>query len=180
VARQVKVDRKATTDEVVIAKAVVAVDAHGKSHVHEAGHGRWGAGIGAATGGLLSLMGGPAGLLVWAAAGAVIGGVAGQHVGQTIPESDLKALGEQLPPNSSALLVLIEDKYAEAVIDDMKGYSAKVITLTVGDQASGEIATVVTGEVTGPDAGKGEATPTDAGKGAAMPEASQGTADTKA
>ena len=76
-----------------------------------------------------------------------------------MPESDLKALGDQLPPNSSALLILVEDKDAEAVIDDMKGYSARVVTLTVADQISGEIAMAVAGEVTGPPDGKGSDQP---------------------
>jgi uncharacterized membrane protein len=153
VAREVKWDVKATATEMdmkIISTAVVAVDARGKTHVHETGHGGRGAGIGVVAGGLLGLIGGPAGLLVWAVGGAVIGGIAGRHVGRAVPESDLKALGEQLPPNSSALLILVEDKHAESVIDDMKGYSARIVTLTVADQLSGEIAVAVAGDVTGP------------------------------
>ena len=107
------------------------------------------------------------GLLVWAVGGAVIGGIAGKHVGRAVPESDLKALGDQLPPNSSALLILVEDKDAEAVMDDMKGYSARVVTLTVADQISGEIAMAVAGDVTGPAGGKGSGKSATAGQTAA-------------
>lgn len=106
VASEVKWDTRAAADEMgmkIISRAVVAVDATGKTHVHETAHGTEGAAIGAVAGGLLSLIGGPAGLLVWTVGGAVIGGIAGKHVGRAVPESDLKALGEQLPPNSSAL-----------------------------------------------------------------------------
>ena len=170
VASEVKWDTRAAADEMgmkIISRAVVAVDATGKTHVHETAHGAEGAAIGAVAGGLLSLIGGPAGLLVWAIGGAVIGGIAGKHVGRAVPESDLKALGEQLPPNSSALLILVEDKDAEAVIDAMKGYSARVVTLTVADQISGEIAMAVAGDVTGPADGKGSGKPAAAGQTAA-------------
>ena len=170
VASEVKWDTRAAADAMgmkIISRAVVAVDARGKTHVHETAHGTKGAAIGAVAGGLLSLIGGPAGLLVWAVGGAVIGGIAGKHVGRAVPESDLKALGDQLPPNSSALLILVEDKDAEAVIDDMKGYSARVVTLTVADQISGEIAMAIAGDVTGPADGKGSGKPAAAGQTAA-------------
>jgi uncharacterized membrane protein len=163
VAGDVKLGARWDTDErglKIISTAIVAVDARGKTHVHETGHGTKGATVGAVAGGLLGLVGGPAGLLVWAVGGAVIGGIAGKHVGRAIPESDLKTLGQQMSPNSSALLILVEDKDAEAIIDDMKGYSARIVTLTVADQISGEIATAVAGEVTVPDEGKGSAEPT--------------------
>ena len=169
-ASEVKWDTRAAADEMgmkIISRAVVAVDARGKTHVHETAHGTKGAAIGAVTGGLLSLIGGPAGLLVWAVGGAVIGGIAGKHVGRAVPESDLKALGEQLPPDSSALLILVEDKDAEAVIDDMKGYSARVVTLTVANQISGEIAMAVAGDVTQPADGKGSDQPAATGQTAA-------------
>src|SRR2546423_15303310 len=64
VASEVKWDTRAAADEMgmkIISRAVVAVDARGKTHVHETAHGTKGAAIGAVTGGLLSLIGGPAG-----------------------------------------------------------------------------------------------------------------------
>jgi uncharacterized membrane protein len=142
----------------VLSTAIVEVDAKGKTHVHESGHGTAGTAIGAVTGGLLGLIGGPAGLLVWAVGGAVIGGIAGKHVGRAIPEADLKKLGQQMTPNSSALLVLAEDKDAESVINTMKGYSGvKVVTLTVGSEVSGEIATAVATDASVPESGQAEA-----------------------
>ena len=134
----------------IIANAVVEVDDKGKPHVHEAGHGRWGTGIGAASGGMLALIGGPAGLLVWAVAGGAIGGVIGKHMGRAIPADDLKQLAAQMKPNTSAILAMVEDTVSEALIGDMKGYQAQVITLTVGDEASGEIAQAVAVDVEGP------------------------------
>lgn len=136
----------------VIANVAVEVDAKGKAHIHEAGHGRWGAGIGIVGGGLLSLLGGPVGLLVWAVAGGVIGGEIGKHMGRAIPADDLKKLAAQMTPNSSAILAMVEDKEAEALIDGMKGYKANVVTLTVGDEATGEIDQAVAAQVEAPAA----------------------------
>jgi uncharacterized membrane protein len=124
----------------VIANAVVEVDEKGKPHVHEAGHGGWGAGVGLVGGGLLGLIGGPAGLLVWAVAGGAIGGILGKHMGRAIPAADLKQLAEQMQPNSSAILAMVEDKEAEALINSMVDYKAEVVTLAVGIEVAGEIA----------------------------------------
>ena len=49
-------------------------------------------------------------------------------------------------PDSSAFLLLVEDIESEAVVDSMKGYNANVVTLTVGDDLSGQIASYVAGE----------------------------------
>jgi uncharacterized membrane protein len=134
----------------VIANAVVEVDEKGKPHVHEAGHGGWGTGIGAVTGGALALIGGPAGLLIWAVAGGAIGGILGKHMGRAIPADDLKKLAAEMQPNTSAILAMVEDSAAEQVIGDMKGYNAKVVTLTMGSEVSGEVAQAVAAEVEGP------------------------------
>jgi len=127
----------------VLADAAVEVDEKGKAHIHEGGHGGWGAAIGAGGFGLLSLIGGPAGLLAWAVAGGVIGGFAGKVGGRAIPKKDLEALAAKMQPNTSAVLALVEDKGAEALIDSMQGYKAQVVTLTVGDEVAGEIAQAV-------------------------------------
>ena len=41
---------------------------------------------------------------------------------------------------TSALLLLLEDTYSEGVINGMTAYDTNVVTLTVGDDLSGEIA----------------------------------------
>jgi len=136
----------------IIANAVVEVDDKGKPHVHEAGHGGWGTGVGVVVGGLLGLIGGPAGLLIWAVAGGAIGGILGKHMGRAIPADDLKKLAANMQPNTSAILAMVEDKEAEALIGDMQGYKAQVVTLTVGDEVSGEVAAAVAVDVEAPAA----------------------------
>lgn len=132
--------------QMIVAEAIVSVDAKGKSHVHEPGHGILGGTIGAAGGGLLGLIGGPVGLLAWTVGGAVVGGVAGKYLGRPFSKGELKEVGDQMAPDTSAFLLLIEDVETEYVIDKMEGFNANVIKLTVGNELSGEIAAYVVGE----------------------------------
>ena len=152
----------------IVAQAVVEKDGKGKVHFHEPGRGGVGATVGAVTGGVLGLIGGPVGLLAWTVAGGVIGGTAGHYLGRSVKPEDLQKIGNALDLNSSAILVLVEDVYSEGVVDSMAGYNANVLTITVGDQMSGEIATAVAGEVQVPpeemeaEAGKAESKPAEA------------------
>ena len=132
------------------AECIVEQDAKGKVHMHETGRGGVGMAVGAGAGALLGLIGGPAGLLAWTLAGGVIGGTAGHYLGRAISKGDVKEIGEALSPDSSALLVLLEDKESEDVIKSMDGYSANVVTLTVGDELSGQIASYVAGAASDP------------------------------
>ncbi len=132
------------------AECIVEHDANGKVHMHETGRGGVGTAVGAGSGALLGLIGGPAGLLAWTLAGGVIGGTAGHYLGRAISKGDAKEIGAALSPDSSALLVLLEDKESEKVIKSMAGYSANVVTLTVGDELSGQIASYVAGEASDP------------------------------
>lgn len=137
----------------IVANAVVEVDDKGKTHIHEGGHGGWGAAGGMVAGGFLGLIGGPVGLLAWVVAGGVIGGFAGKVGGRAIPKADLEKLAEYMQPNTSATLAIIEDKSAENLINRMSPYQSQVVTLTVGDETSGEIAQAVSVEVEGPPPG---------------------------
>src|SRR5437764_13853271 len=132
----------------VVAEAVVVRESDGSVHVHEPGKGGRAATIGAVAGGVLGLLGGPAGVLWLAAAGGALGGVAGHFAGRSIPAADLKQIGEQLQPNSSAFLALVEDTDAEAVVNNLAGYNANVVTVTLGDELSGTIAQAVEADVT--------------------------------
>jgi uncharacterized membrane protein len=127
-------------------QAVVEQDENGKVHIHEPGHGVWGTALGAGGGSLLGLIGGPAGLLAWTVGGAVLGGLTGKYAGRPIAKGDLEELGSAMTPNSSALLLVLEDKDTENVINDLQGYNAQVVTLTLGDDLSGEIDQLVVGE----------------------------------
>lgn len=132
----------------IVAEAVVIREADGSVHVHEPGEGGKGATIGAVVGGAIGLLGGPVGVLWLAAAGGALGGVAGHFAGRSIPPDDLKKIGEQLQPNSSAFLALVENTDAEAVVNSMSGVNANVVTVTLGDELSGTIAQSIEADVT--------------------------------
>ena len=129
-------------DYKVAAWAVLEVDQKGKSHVTQSGHGGKGAAVGAGTGAVLSLLGGPAGVLAWALGGALIGGLTGKFLGQNFDADQLKAIGAGMEPNSSALVVLIEDKGMAQFAAEMGSPDAQIVTVSVGSQISGELAQV--------------------------------------
>jgi len=131
---------------------MVEVDDKGKAHVRQSGHGGVGAAAGAGVGAVLGLIGGPAGLLVWTLGSALVGGLAGKHLGQQFDADQLKALAVNMAPNTSAILVVIEDQYAEEAAKALGEYDAKVVTVTLGDQLSGEMASFATVDL-GEDAG---------------------------
>jgi uncharacterized membrane protein len=132
---------------VILAEVIVSQDEKGKVHVHEPGHGTFGAVSGGVAGSVLSLLGGPVGFLSWVVGGAVVGGVAGKYLGRPFKKGDIKEFGEKMVPDSSAFLLLCEDVYSEAIVDSMKGVNANAITLTVGDEISGELAQLSAAEV---------------------------------
>jgi len=132
---------------IIVAEVIVSQDEKGKVHVHEPGHGGFGAVAGGVAGGLLSVLGGPVGFLTWVVGGAVVGGVAGKYLGRPFKKGNIQEFGEMMVPDSSAFLLLCEDIYSEAIADSLKGVNANVITLTIGDELSGELAQFVAGEV---------------------------------
>jgi len=164
----------------IVAQAIVEQDPKGKVHLHEPGHGVWGAVIGGAVGGVLGLIGGPVGVLALAASGAAVGGVAG-HLDRAIPKDDLEEIGDAMSPDSSAFLLLLEDTYSEDAVNSMSGYSTDVVTLTVGDELSGQIAQYTAGAATDADgnvvAGQSVVAADSSGDVAAASETAAGTTD---
>jgi len=132
----------------LLVQAVVERDVQGEVTIHEPGRGGVGGSIGAVTGGLIGLLGGPIGIVALAVAGGVAGGVAGHFAGRAIPAEDLRRMGNALPPDSSGLIVLIEDFESEKIINELEGYQAEVVTLTIGDELSGELETLVAADIT--------------------------------
>jgi uncharacterized membrane protein len=126
----------------VKAWAVVHVDEKGKAHVDQSGHGGWGSAIGAGTGALLGLIGGPAGLLVWALGGALVGGLAGKYLGHQFDEDQLKAAAAEMEPNTSAMVMVIEDTLVEQVAEEFGAEGGTIVTVDMADQLSGEFAEV--------------------------------------
>jgi uncharacterized membrane protein len=139
----------------VKAWAVVEVNEKGKMDVKQQGHGGWGAAIGGGTGVLLGLIGGPAGLLVWALGGALVGGLAGKYLGHQFDEDELKAVAAAMEPNTSGLILVVEDQLVEKVADELGVDDGEILTITLADQISGEMETVAAVDIG--DAGAADA-----------------------
>ena len=134
----------------VVAAAIVEVDNHGKAKVHQHGRGGVGAAVGIMAGEALALLGGPAGLLAWAAVGGAVGGAAGHFVDRAFTKADLAQLKDQMPPNSSAILTMAKDAQTDGLIAAMQSYQAVVVTLTLGEEASGAVDQAVAAEAQNP------------------------------
>jgi uncharacterized membrane protein len=123
----------------VVAAAIVEVDDHGKVKAHQHGRGGVGVAAGIMAGEALALLGGPAGLLVWAAVGGAIGGAAGHFVDRAFGKDDLAKLKDQMPANSSAILTMAKDAETDQLTAALQTYQPVVVTLTLGEEASGAV-----------------------------------------
>lgn len=96
--------------------AVIRQDAKGKVHYQETGDMRMGkgAGAGALIGGVLGILGGPAGIAIGASAGAAIGAAA-SHGDAGFRDESLKTVGLALKPGTSAVTAITSDAFLRAV-----------------------------------------------------------------
>lgn len=102
--------------------AVIRQDAEGGVHYHETGDmstGK-GAGIGAIVGGVIGILGGPAGIVIGAGAGAIVGGVAA-HGDAGFDDQGLEQLGVALKPGTSAVALVTSSEFLKVLrkqVDD--------------------------------------------------------------
>ena len=98
------------------AAAVLRKDADGKLHIKETADmgGRKGATMGGVAGAAIGLIAGPA-LIVPAAVGALVGGLASKWRDSGFSDERLKKLGEGLKPGSSAIVAVVEHRWVADV-----------------------------------------------------------------
>jgi uncharacterized membrane protein/sporulation protein YlmC with PRC-barrel domain len=108
--------------------AVLVKDEQGRTSLSEKQDvdAKHGAIFGAVTGGLLGLAAGPVGAIVGAAAGAATGRVASKRIDMGFSNKYLQDILDKLQPGSSALVALVEQKWA--------GDVAKALSQYVGGQ----------------------------------------------
>jgi len=102
--------------ERIEAYAVVSKDMKGKVRVHDQRN--HDARVGAVLGGVIGLVGGPVGAVAGAAAGGLVGYLTGDAVG--IPRDKVESMRTALTPNSSALVVVLEDRWVNDVERGMR------------------------------------------------------------
>lgn len=99
-----------------------------------------GALFGAITGGLIGLVEGPVGVIIGALVGATTGGVAAHAIDSGFPDHYLQELQSNLPPGSSALLVLARQKWSDRVIEALGQFQGRVIRHTLKDELAAYLA----------------------------------------
>lgn len=114
---------QSSTGERIEAYAVVSKDLKGKVRVRD--QRRTDAGIGAVVGGVIGLLGGPAGVALGASAGGAVGFLTGEAVG--ISRDNVNNMKQSLTPDSSALVVVLNDRWVRDVERDMKQAQARQV-----------------------------------------------------
>lgn len=98
--------------------------------------------VGSGVGAILGLVGGPAGLLVTTAAGAIAGGLISRLKDKGVPNEKLKAWAQELDKGSYALLVLVNHIWVDQIIKEVADYTASVVREELEQEASSFILTV--------------------------------------
>jgi len=114
---------QSATGERIEAYAVVSKDLKGKIRVRD--QRKTDAGVGAAVGSVIGLLGGPIGVAVGATAGGAVGFLSGEAVG--IPRDSVQSMKDSLIPDSSAIVVVLEDRWVKDVQRDMNQANARQV-----------------------------------------------------
>jgi len=111
------------TGERIESYAVVSKDLKGKVAVVD--QRKTGAGVGAVVGGVIGLLGGPAGVAAGATAGTAFGYLTGDAVG--ISRDSVKSMEQSLTPDSSALIVVLYDRWVQDVQRELNQATAREV-----------------------------------------------------
>lgn len=127
--------------------AVLRRDAENKLHIRETDKSKVkkGAAWGGAIGAVVGLVAGP-GAVVVSGAGAIIGGLAAKLLDSGFDDRRLKELSESLQPGTSALVVVVEHKWAADVEKQLSDGATTVVTEELAADMAQRL--VVDGEVT--------------------------------
>ncbi len=112
-----------STGERIEAYAVVSKDLKGTIRVRD--QRKTDAGVGAVVGGVIGLLGGPITAALAAAAGGAAGYLTGDAVG--ISREKVEEIRQSLTPDSSALVVVLEDRWMNDVERDLKQAHARAV-----------------------------------------------------
>ena len=120
--------------------AVLRMDKKGKLHIKETADmgGKKGATLGGVAGAAIGLIAGPA-LLVPAAVGALVGGLAAKARDSGFSDARLKALGEGLTPGSSAIVAVVEHRWVADVERAMAEEGADLFTQALSADISQQL-----------------------------------------
>jgi uncharacterized membrane protein/sporulation protein YlmC with PRC-barrel domain len=95
--------------------------------------------LGAITGGLIGLLGGPGGVVIGALAGAGTGTVAGKRIDFGFSDKFLNNLKDHLQPGSAALVVLVEHEFAVPLSESLAGDEGIIVQQALTDRLVEEL-----------------------------------------
>jgi len=119
------------TGERIESYAIVSKDVKGKVTVRD--QRKRDAGVGAILGGIIGLVGGPAGVAAGATAGGAVGYLTGDAVG--IPRDKVHSMKQSLTPDSSAVVVVLNDRWVNDVERDLNQANARAV---IANQIAGQ------------------------------------------
>jgi uncharacterized membrane protein len=111
------------TGERIESYAVVSKDLKGKVQLRD--QRKRDAGVGAVVGGVIGLLGGPIGVAAGAAAGGAVGYLTGDAVG--IPRDTVESMKQSLTNDSSAIVVVLDDRWAKDIDRDLRQAQARQV-----------------------------------------------------
>jgi len=114
---------QSSTGERIESYAVVSKDLKGKVRVRD--QRKRDAGVGAVLGGVIGLIGGPIGVAAGATAGGAVGYLTGDAVG--IPRDKVESMKQSLTPDSSAVVVVLDDRWVKDVERDLNQANARSV-----------------------------------------------------
>ncbi len=132
--KTMKENQKATGEHIV-SYAVVSKDLKGNVHVRDQ-RGK-DARVGAILGGVIGVIGGPAGAVAGAAAGGSLGYLTGNEVG--ISKDMVEQMKASLTPGSSALAVVLDDRWVQDVEKGLRQANARRVVaekIATGDASN--------------------------------------------
>ena len=91
-------------------------------------------------GGVIGLIGGPAGVALGGAAGAAVGGITAKLFDAGIPDERLEEIGSALKPGTSAIIAIIEHKWVAEVEAELAEAGADVLTEALRDDIAEQLA----------------------------------------
>lgn len=124
----------------IVELATIVVDDDGKMHltdVKDMGPGK-GAVVGGVLGAGLGLVTGGVGWLLMG--GGALGALAARARDGGLPDDRLRAIGERMTPNSSAIVAVIEHKWAADLEREVAAAGADVVTEAIGDDIAEQLA----------------------------------------
>ena len=117
--------------------AVLVKDQDGKTSVEETGDvsAKGGAFWGGVVGGFAGIVGGLPGIVVGILVGAVVGSIVAKLIDRGFPDDFLKALLNYMKPNSSAILIVVDDTtWARKIADSLGDIQGVFMYQTITDE----------------------------------------------